>query len=380
MDYPVVILGAGPAGARAAELLARAGVRVLVLEQDAAGREKVCGGLLNRQGQAALGEEVPASVRRAPFTPKLEYIDLDNRIRLRYDPGYWNLHRGRFDAWLRQRAVAAGATLHCGVRALALSMSDAGARLETTVGAVTAASVIDATGWHGFARRALRGRSGNSVPKLAAVQGRLRCDLPPDTMWAVYNTALTPFYGWLIPQGGGEFLLGCGLAPRHKAAPAPGVRRAAWDVLQPYLRLLEARGAAYTLLDTKPRGCPITWIGNLGQVWWGMGRVFTVGEAAGLVSPSSGGGIHYALEHAAALAQALVDSGAVSAAGGVTATGPLDSRLVLARTQARLAPQLARLRLSCIKAWVAARPRLRALSTAILPAYTGARIERLPWV
>ncbi len=67
------MIGAGPAGARVAELLARAGVRVVVLEQDTAGREKVCGGLLNRQGQAALGCELPAAVRREPYTPPLEY-------------------------------------------------------------------------------------------------------------------------------------------------------------------------------------------------------------------------------------------------------------------------------------------------------------------
>jgi flavin-dependent dehydrogenase len=300
---------------------------------------------------------------------------------LRYDPGYWNMHRGRFDAWMGERAAAAGAKLRYQTRVLDISPSQDGVRLATSAGPLHVALVLDATGWRSLSRKLLHMPGSARAPLLGAVQGRIASDLPLDSMWAVYRSAVTPFYGWLVPQGAGEFLLGCGVltdTKRRGAAP-PASGATAWAVLQPYLDYIAARGHTCRLLDAKPRGCPITWIGGPAQLWWGAGRVFAVGEAAGLVSPSSGGGIHYALAHAAALAQALLDAGGGALAHSATAGGAIDTRLVLARTQSLLAPQLARLRFSCIKAWTAAHPTLRGMATRLLPAYTGAHVEHLPW-
>jgi flavin-dependent dehydrogenase len=381
LDYPAVVLGAGPAGARVAELLARRGVGVLVLEQGDGVREKPCGGLLNRRGQAALGAMLPDAVRREPCAPPLEYRDLDHRLRLRYDPGYLNMHRGRFDAWLRQRALDAGARLRFGQRVTGLALLPGGVELATADGLLRCACVIDATGWRALSRKLLAAPEARRPRLLAAVQGRIRASLPEDAMWAMYRSRTTPFYGWLIPQGGGEFLLGY-------AAPvgAPTMRNAAglapsraWDLLRPYLDYIESRGETCELLDAKPRGCPITWIRDPSELWWGMGGVHAIGEAAGLVSPSSGGGIHCALEHAAALAQALLDAGLGSASPhGARAT--VDQHMARARTQALLAPQLSHLRFSCIKAWVAARSGWRGIATRCLPVTIGARVIRLPWV
>jgi choline dehydrogenase-like flavoprotein len=54
-DVQVAVVGGGPAGARAAELLARAGAEVLLLESGGPDVENLCSGLLNREGQMALG-------------------------------------------------------------------------------------------------------------------------------------------------------------------------------------------------------------------------------------------------------------------------------------------------------------------------------------
>jgi flavin-dependent dehydrogenase len=252
--------------------------------------------------------------------------------------------------------------------------------LATPSGLVRAACVIDATGWRALSRKLLAAPEARKPMLLAAIQGRIRSSLPEDAMWAVYHSRTTPFYGWVIPQGGGEFLLGyaapVGAASARSAAGTPS--NSPWDMLKPYLDYIASRGYSCELLDAKPRGCPITWIRGACELWWGAGGVYAVGEAAGLVSSSSGGGIHYALEHAAALARALLDAG-IRSVKAHSAGAAIDHHLALARTQALLAPQLERLRFSCLKAWVAARPVWRGVASRLLPITLGARVTRLPW-
>src|SRR5688572_29699566 len=63
-DFAVIVIGGGPAGARTAELIARRGASVLLLEAEGPDVDNLCSGLLNAEGQHALGCELPAHVRR----------------------------------------------------------------------------------------------------------------------------------------------------------------------------------------------------------------------------------------------------------------------------------------------------------------------------
>ncbi|MEM7623397.1 MAG: FAD-dependent oxidoreductase, partial [Planctomycetota bacterium] len=53
-DFEAVVIGAGPAGSVAAFVLARRGMRVLLVERRAFPRDKVCGGCLAPAGAATL--------------------------------------------------------------------------------------------------------------------------------------------------------------------------------------------------------------------------------------------------------------------------------------------------------------------------------------
>ncbi len=69
-DWDAVVIGAGPAGAVTANLLARRGLAVLLLDKAAFPRPKVCGGCLNRAALAALETAgLGESVRRLGTQP-----------------------------------------------------------------------------------------------------------------------------------------------------------------------------------------------------------------------------------------------------------------------------------------------------------------------
>src|SRR6185369_4284590 len=115
----VIIAGAGPAGSIAALLLARAGVRVFLIDREAFPRHKLCGDTLN-----------PGAVARLRSLG-LSGGPLDRAVRLngmrvtgpgasvvgRYGDGVaaLALPRRDLDAWLLDQAVSAGARFECGL-------------------------------------------------------------------------------------------------------------------------------------------------------------------------------------------------------------------------------------------------------------------------
>src|SRR5213596_3146672 len=67
-DADVIVAGAGPAGATAALRLARAGVRVLIVERYALPRQKPCGGGISTRVLSRF-PWLPGSVRQIPTHP-----------------------------------------------------------------------------------------------------------------------------------------------------------------------------------------------------------------------------------------------------------------------------------------------------------------------
>lgn len=371
-DYQVVVAGGGPAGAWAAYKLAAGGAAVLLLEGEGPEVDVLCSGLLNRESQQALARDVPEHVLRSPLRPMLEFHDLDNRLRRRYDPGYLNTHRPRFDAWLRELAAEAGAEVRYFSRARTIATRDDCVAVTTADGEISCLFAIDATGWRALSRKLAH---APRAPQLHVFQGTIRADLPEEAMWAIYRSTLTPFYGWVVPKGEGNFLLGAGFSigdgvTRDQAAEP-------WAKLDPFAAYLRSAGYDLQYRDAKPRGSPITCISSLKDLWWGEGRVLAVGEAAGLVSPSSGDGISYSLQSGAAAATLLAEIASADAAA-VLKDSAWRQRLD-ARMRAALRPALSELRFNCLKARVAANPRWRRLSAGLLPLYLRRPVERLPF-
>jgi 2-polyprenyl-6-methoxyphenol hydroxylase-like FAD-dependent oxidoreductase len=119
-------------------------------------------------------------------------------------------------------------------------------------------------------------------------------------MWAICCSAVAPFYGQISQRVAGRSCL----APATVGTARPGAGQQSVGQARRVRRLPAAAGQELTYIGAKPPGCRSP-ASPLRDLWWGKGRVFTAGEAAGLVSPSSGDGISYSLQSAAAFAMSI---------------------------------------------------------------------------
>ena len=290
--FDVLVVGGGPAGATAANDLARRGLKVMLL--DKAGRTKPCGGAV--PPQLLRDFEVPESLMVARIrsariiSPRGRFVDIP------VGDGFVGMvDRDVFDEWLRQRAVASGAERRTGIFQgierdpagdAIVTYTDGRSRQDEPV-RVAARYVVGADGaLSQVARQAIpeatEGERVFAYHEIIAspTAGAAAPDFDPERCDVYYRGALSPdFYAWIFPHGGttsvgtGSFEQGFGL----RQAVAELRRETGLDTT----RTIRREGAPIPLRPLSR---------------WDDGRnVVLAGDAAGVVAPASGEGIFYAM-------------------------------------------------------------------------------------
>ncbi len=300
----VAIIGGGPAGMSAAQALAAQGWAVAVFEEhDAIGSPVHCTGVLAEDVVRTL--DLPSSVVLNPLStvrfvaPAGHSFDFTTA-----STEAVVIDRAAFDAALTVRARAAGATVVCGRRAVAVDQAAEGVTISFADGdAVTARAAVLACG----ANYAFQRRLGMGLPSTFLQSAQL--ELPADRLQDVeihFGSEIAPHgFAWAVPvqRSSGSYV--------RIGVMADGDAGVFFSRI--LARVRDQWGVAAED-DPAPRRKMLP-LGSVRRSY--ADRVVAVGDAAGLVKPTTGGGIYYSVvsgEIAAEVLGARLATGDLSAA------------------------------------------------------------------
>jgi digeranylgeranylglycerophospholipid reductase len=286
MDHDAIIIGAGPAGLFAATEIAKRGFDVRVLEEhERVGEPDHCAGLLSTSGLNRLGVNLPDEVIQNTVSGAIIYSPSGHTIKVERGKREARvIDRRRFDAWLATRATDQGVEVTTNTKVSEIGREgvlDYRVKVRGKINTELTSNVyIIAEG----SRCQLSGSIGLPIveksSKYPAFQYEVSgVDIDDGLVEMFYGRNVAPgFFAWIIPLG--EKRARVGLAARNKS-------KIRLDALIHHHKIVSKRmeGAKIerSLGGIVLVGLPIARMTNR--------NVIAVGDTAGIVKATTGGGV-----------------------------------------------------------------------------------------
>lgn len=299
--YDLVVVGASFAGLIAARTAAHRGLKVAVIDskQEPGARVRTTGILVKE----AVDEcDIPSSLtRKIPgvrlYAPNSKHIDL-------FAPGYYFLATDTpaIMRWLAREAARAGADLFFGTRFKDATITDDLVHLHGLD--ISARYLLGADGAKSQVAKSFQlGRNSEFLVGME-VEFEQTPTVDPDFLHCFVDSVLAPGYlGWVVP---GVNLTQAGLAVSN--SPFGAKRK---PNMNAFLKRTDSHFALWNCEAKYKRSGPIPCGGLVSPL--STHRVLLTGDAAGLVSPLTAGGIRLAFQYGrkagGAIANYLQDGG-----------------------------------------------------------------------
>ena len=312
-----IVVGAGPAGAVTAALMARRGLDVALVDKARFPRDKVCGDFIGPHAVREL-EELGLAATLEPGNrvgSGIVFIEgervLENPLPSggELPPYGYVIPRQEFDERLFRAACAAGAMplqghTFVGYRNEAGSVAVT-VRGESGERTIRGRVLVGADGSASLIALQMRGRPQPKGDRLIALRAYYDgVEMASDAVDLHFHARTFPGYFWIFPMGGARANVGIGMVQQTVPPARIHLRDMMHDLIAhdpvARARLGDANVA------TKVAGWPLSTYN--GRLPLAAERVVLVGDAAGFINPVNGEGIQYAIASGRWAAEAIADS------------------------------------------------------------------------
>lgn len=316
-QYDLLIVGAGPAGSFAAELLAKGGVKVALFDGRPEGEPKACGGGVTAKALKAWPHLLNA-VGRTVSELDL-YSPSSKRLHLTLEEPFAIYSRVAFDCYLRDRARDAGAhVVSQKISARKTKRTDQGWQVKDDAGAEWSGScLVGADGANSGIAKML---AGPLPPSDMEVAFGYRAPLPENNNAPTVVAFLPGWvgYAWAFPR---PDHLSFGIATTQDAFEHDPLDQLLWQFMIGYYQQCDGAKVNFWQVETEtPERTRIqahlrataeryaARIPGLAAQTWDTRKTCgndwaLVGDAAGFADPVTGEGIYYALRSAELFAE-----------------------------------------------------------------------------
>jgi len=293
LNYDIIVVGAGPTGSVVAEAVAKEGYSVLVLEEHSEiGLPEHCTGKISINALKVLKLKPTSILQRVRgatfFAPNMKFFTVKrNSFQATI------LNRCKFDKDLSQKAIKAGAVLFTEARVTNVSINSKGAdiifNLEGEKQRACSRVVIGADGAQSTVARKLGIYSKKPMKMKIAAQRKMTgvFNLDQDMVEMFFGNKYAPgFFAWVVPIAKDVAKVGLCVTPSSG---------------KPAMKFLDEFIKTHPFVSERLRDCSVLEqsahiIPTGGSIKKDVSNgVLIVGDAAGQVKSTTGGGLYYGI-------------------------------------------------------------------------------------
>ncbi len=300
--YDITIIGAGPAGSTLARYLSPR-YKVLLIDKrnldssQSFSYSKCCGGLIAPDAQkilAFLGIGIPKDVLTGPQMFSVKTMDFDNDLENDYQRFYINVDREKFDRYLfsfvPENVEKKLSTQYISYKKNLDKTYTVNYRKEKKLNSVKTKILIGADG---ALSRVRKQTFKKDFTLYGSIQYWFKTKKEFLFYTSIFDSEISDFYSWII-QKDDKIVLGSAIPLKYNV-------KKKFDKL---VKKLKKNKIIYGEV-MKKEGTLILRPRKLSEIKLRKDNIFLIGEAAGLISPSSAEGISYGLKSGYKLAKAL---------------------------------------------------------------------------